>query len=216
LLHAGYLAGIAGYPWLNPVFWTLAIEFQFYLLVSFIFAWLSHKTMHMVLLLNLILLLISFVLTSDLFVFRYVGLFLLGIVAFQYQAKLLTQRTTAAMLVSATVTTGMTLGWMVALVGSLTSMLIISNVSFGKHKSLIWLGSISYSLYLVHVPVGGRVVNLGRRWVDTQVGELILSLLALGVSLVVAYAFYLMIERPFQRLAARLSYRNASIQGIRH
>ena len=97
LLHAGYLAGIAGYPSFNPVFWTLAIEFQFYLLVSLVFGWLSHKTLHIVLLMDLTLLFSSLLLSSDLFVFRYLGLFMLGIVAFQYQAKLLTQRMTAAL-----------------------------------------------------------------------------------------------------------------------
>ena len=215
LLHVGYLAGIAGYPWLNPVFWTLAIEFQFYLLVSLIFCWLSHKTMHIVLLMDLTLLLTSLLLSSDLFVFRYLGLFMLGIVAFQYQAKLLTPRMTAALLLAATVITGMTLGWMVALVGSMTSMLIVSNVSFGKHKLAVWLGAISYSLYLVHVPVGGRVVNLGRRYVESQLGELFLSMLALGVSLFAAYAFYLMIERPSQRLAARLKYADPAVRRLR-
>jgi len=206
VLHIGYLAGIAGYPWLNPVFWTLAIEFQFYLLVSLAFGWLSHKTIHIVILIDLSLLFTSLLLSSDLFVFRYLGLFMLGIVAFQYQASILDKRLMAVLLIFATVVTWMTLGWMVALVGSVTSCLIVSGVTFGRQKSVVWLGSISYSLYLVHVPVGGRVVNLGRRYVESQMGEFLLSLLALSVSLVAAYAFYLMIERPSQRLAARLSY----------
>lgn len=208
LLHVGYLAGIAGYPWFNVVFWTLAIEFQFYLLMSLIFGGLIHKTRFIVPLIDLVLLLTSLLLSSDLFVFKYLGLFMLGIVAFQYQAKILQKRMMLALLLAAAVVTWIALGWMVALVGTLTSLLIASNVSFGRHKSAVWLGSISYSLYLVHVPIGGRLVNLGRRYVETQVGELFLSLLALGVSLVAAYAFYLMIERPSQRLASRLRYSN--------
>ena len=214
LLHVGYLAGIAGYPWLNVVFWTLAIEFQFYLLVSLIFGGLSHKTKHIVLLMNLSLLFTSLVLSSELFVFKYLGLFMLGIVAFQYQAKLVQKRMMAVLLFAATVVTWMTLGWMVALVGSVTSCLIVSGVTFGRHKLVVWLGAISYSLYLVHVPIGGRVVNLGRRYVESQIGELFLSLLALGGSLVAAYAFYLVIERPSQRLAARLKYSSPAIQHI--
>jgi len=31
LLHVGYLNAIFHQPWLSPVFWTLAVEFQFYL-----------------------------------------------------------------------------------------------------------------------------------------------------------------------------------------
>lgn len=33
-LHLGYLAGLAGHPWIVSVFWTLGIEFQFYILVG--------------------------------------------------------------------------------------------------------------------------------------------------------------------------------------
>src|SRR4051812_48063500 len=45
LLHFGYINTFFGYPWLNDVFWTLAIEFQYYLLMGLIFPLLfSRKT----------------------------------------------------------------------------------------------------------------------------------------------------------------------------
>ncbi len=37
LLHLGYLIPFSNYTWLSIVFWTLAIEFQFYLLFSLLF-----------------------------------------------------------------------------------------------------------------------------------------------------------------------------------
>ncbi len=37
LLHVGYLNTFFDYAWLNPVFWTLAIEFQFYLFAAIVF-----------------------------------------------------------------------------------------------------------------------------------------------------------------------------------
>ena len=208
LLHVGYLAGVAGHPWLNPVFWTLAIEFQFYLLVSLIFGWLQHRTTQIILLIDLILLLTSLLLSSELFVFRFLGLFVLGIVAFQYQIKLLTGKITATLLIATTLTIGLSLGWMIALVGLMTSILIALNVSLGNHKITAWLGAISFSLYLIHIPIGGRLVNLGKRYIESQVGELFLSILALGLSLIVAHIFYLVIERPSQHLAAQLKYTN--------
>jgi len=36
-LHLGYLAGLAGHPWVVSVFWTLGIEFQFYILAGLTF-----------------------------------------------------------------------------------------------------------------------------------------------------------------------------------
>jgi peptidoglycan/LPS O-acetylase OafA/YrhL len=34
LLHVGYLSGLAGRPWILSTFWTLGIEFQYYLLIG--------------------------------------------------------------------------------------------------------------------------------------------------------------------------------------
>jgi peptidoglycan/LPS O-acetylase OafA/YrhL len=206
LLHLGYLNGIVGYPWLNVVYWTLAIEFQFYLLISFIFGWLGNSNLFAVLLIDASLMATALVFDSEVFVFKYLGLFMFGIAAFQYRNELIDRRMLVLLMVVATLVAGMKLGWLVAFVGLLTSILVVFDLNLGKHKLAIWLGSISFSLYLVHVPIGGRVVNFGKRYVESQTGEALLSLAALLVSLVAAYLFYLMIERPSQGLAARLKY----------
>jgi len=43
LLHLGYLNVIFGYKFLNPIYWTLAIEFQYYLLLGLAFPLLFHS-----------------------------------------------------------------------------------------------------------------------------------------------------------------------------
>ena len=208
LLHLGYLNDIAGYRWLNPVFWTLAIEFQFYILVSFVF-FLLRGNRYSIWLTNFTLLLAALLWPSSHFVAKYLGLFVLGIVAFQYRVKLVNGKTLLIFLFAAGASTGFHLGWMIACVGIATSVLIALDLKLSSHRILIWLGSISYSLYLVHVPIGGRVVNLGRRFVQTETAELFLSLAALAISLVAAHAFYLAIEKPSQKLASRLRYRRS-------
>ena len=71
--------------------------------------------------------------------------------------------------------------------------------------ALAWLGKISYSLYLVHVPVGGRVVNLGKRLLpDTVVEEFALSACALSASLFVAWHFHNLVEKPAHNLSRRM------------
>lgn len=204
--HIGYLTGIFGYPWLNVVFWTLAIEFQFYLIVSLVFGWLRNSDKYAIYLIDFSLLVSSLILSSEVFVFKYFGLFVFGISAFQYRTALIDGRAMIFMLLAAGIVVSVVLGWKIALVGLLTSALMVSNMNFGKHKMLLWLGSISYSLYLVHVPVGGRVVNLGKRYVESQAGEALLSIIALFVSLAFAYIFYLTIEKPSQNWAKNRQY----------
>jgi peptidoglycan/LPS O-acetylase OafA/YrhL len=73
------------------------------------------------------------------------------------------------------------------------------------------LGAISYSLYLVHVPVIMTMINLLG---DRLPLPVVLSLVP-PVSLVVAYGFYRLVEDPStqagQRLARRLSARPVEV-----
>ncbi|MGN6610892.1 MAG: acyltransferase family protein [Angustibacter sp.] len=72
-------------------------------------------------------------------------------------------------------------------------------------KPVHWLGTISFSLYLVHEPIviaTAYVVGPGR-------SEWVLPL-ALPVALLVATGFYRLVEQPSHRLARRLSARLAA------
>ena len=73
---------------------------------------------------------------------------------------------------------------------------------------LLWFGSISYSLFLIHVPIGGRVVNLLSRWALTPTTQLFACLLALLVSVLVAQLFYAMIELPSHQWSRNLLWRS--------
>lgn len=65
-----------------------------------------------------------------------------------------------------------------------------------ERPAMLWLGRISFSLYLVHAPLIGTVGYLvgPERWWLT-------ALVALPLSVGVAYVFYRWIERPAHRLA---------------
>lgn len=59
------------------------------------------------------------------------------------------------------------------------------------------LGLFSYSLYLVHVPIGGRVVNLLRRRLATPPWTALVGGIALAASLGAAVLFHRLVERRF-------------------
>jgi peptidoglycan/LPS O-acetylase OafA/YrhL len=78
------------------------------------------------------------------------------------------------------------------------------------------LGSLSYSLYLVHTPVGGRVINLfGRFAPDTPWADLLLSLSGLAVSLATAFIFWRWIEQPAIKLARQVGTRLEEANAVR-
>jgi peptidoglycan/LPS O-acetylase OafA/YrhL len=70
---------------------------------------------------------------------------------------------------------------------------------------LEWAGKWSYSLYLMH-PAAFRLVTL-QRWLDPVLSSNWRNLLLFFCSLPIAYAFYLVVESPFHRLAITVSRR---------
>lgn len=64
-----------------------------------------------------------------------------------------------------------------------------------------WLGDISYSLYLLHLPVGFATLGVLHRF---DVPSSLATLVAIAVSLLAAHVSYRLVEQPSQRAARRL------------
>lgn len=75
-----------------------------------------------------------------------------------------------------------------------------------RTPALTWLGKISFSLYLVHVPVILAAFHLFHAWHSpTVIGEA-----AIICTLPVAWLFYLLVERPSHRLARAIAARRSA------
>ena len=210
-LHLGYLNEIAGYPWLNPVFWTLAIEFQYYLLISLVFGLLSSNRWQLRWPVVVAFIAAPFLFEGNVYVFQFLSMFMFGIVLFQYRTDVIGRLEAGIVLALVSVSVYFNMGWAYMTVGLATTAVILANWDFGRPRLLIFLGSISYSLYLLHVPIGGRVVNLGLRYVESETGEWLVTGLALLVSLVSATLFWHWVERPALRWASRIKYRSSDV-----
>lgn len=206
LAHLGYLNAFLGFEWLSPVFWTLAIEFQFYILIALSYP-LFRSERRAVRLAALALLGGSGLVVADgSLVFRYGGLFAMGIAAFQWRVGMWRAATFGAILTGLTAAAALSLGWLPALTG-LVAVTLIAVVNVRRFAWPALLGSISYSLYLLHVPVGGRIVNLGTRYADSPVSQVAVLAVAALSSLAAAYALYRLVERPSQRWSSAFRYR---------
>ena len=78
-LHLGYLiAFVPGYDWLTPVYWSLAIEFQYYLIVGLLFGLINHRHVLWFWAGALGLLLLALAFPNDKLFFHYSPYFVLG------------------------------------------------------------------------------------------------------------------------------------------
>lgn len=204
LAHFLYLVPLTDYTWLNIVYWTLAYEFVFYILAGLLWPVLSRRSLLYTAL--LVALLQAFELSRTSNPTGAALLFFVGICCVRKVFKLdppwLSYCATSIAIAS--------LYWLVdpaAAVVTLVTAFFIAFVDIPRVRVLGALGAISYSLYLLHVPIGGRVVNIGRRFIEGPFEEFLLSIVALAASLAAAFIFWKLIEDPAKRASKRVTLR---------
>jgi len=88
---------------------------------------------------------------------------------------------------------------------SLGALLIILYVN--RFPSwLRFFGTISYSLYLIHIPIGGRITNLVDAFTHNTNLRIVFAFVAIAVSIICAAFYYRFIEKPFRSRAAMIKY----------
>lgn len=208
LSHIAYLNTFLGRPWLNIVYWSLAIEFQYYVLLGFLFPLLSGQSRVRRLALLVGMACVTLGVRGDAFVFHYFFLFIAGLVAFWQRAGLANLWEVVTVLVLSSIGLVVTHGLMVAAAALITSLIIIRIDT--SLPAFALLGELSYSMYLVHVPVGGRVINLSERLGGGQVVRLLALIVAVSVSMMAAFGLFHLVELPCRRYASSIRFIRAS------
>jgi peptidoglycan/LPS O-acetylase OafA/YrhL len=193
-----------GYKWISGIFWTLAIEFQFYLFVGILFSVLFESKVWWFVGLYVLAALAQYLpFATQVQFLHYSSLFALGGVALLWQQR----RTPQWMYIAGLVLFGGLAWWQLslyaALVGVGTAVAINTiNVSV---PGFSFLGKISYSLYLLHGLIGTTaefaLVKLLPLTSDAR--KLLLTAACLGLAIAGSYIFYKLIEQPFMHLAAQ-------------
>jgi peptidoglycan/LPS O-acetylase OafA/YrhL len=214
LLHFGYLnAFVNPDSWLNIVFWSLAIEFQFYLLIGLIYPLLSSSAAVYRIIPLILLCPLCIWLNTDSYVFHYIFIFFMGISTYQYKVGIISRSSYSTILVVLAIGAVLSLGPLKALSGIIT-VAAINFINF-RASIFILLGNISYSIYLLHIPIGIKVIHLGNRLLgNTTLGILTVNLIALSVTIFVAFIFYKLVEKPSQKLSSKIRYEVASSQSF--
>lgn len=196
LAHIAYLIPFTNYAWYQPVYWTLAYEFAFYMTIGLAFPFVCAAERRLVWL----------IVSAFLICLVWAGvvpphalLFAIGIAIFRTFREPL-EKPWANIIVLGAAGVIARSDMQIATVGLLTAATLHYfcrlQIDGVLGSILLGLGSTSYSLYLTHVPVGGRVVNFGRRWIDGPWAEFALSLAALAVCIAFAYIFMKLVEFP--------------------
>ena len=202
--HLLFLNELLGRPWLMDIYWTLALEVQFYLLAALLWPLLaSRKTWHFTSA-AVAAIAIGFVWDRDHCLPRLITFFLLGLALFRQHTAIDKPLASAAFF---TAFAG-AIWWKdgsVALVAALLPVI----AKFAIHtvsKPARFLGKISYSLYLFHLLAGASFLSALAPHVITPAWRNAMIAPALAVSVLAAWLAYRLIEAPAIRWSKNFPY----------
>lgn len=116
LLHFGYLNDLAHVKWINVVYWTLAIEFQWYLLIGLVLPMLASARKWMRFIAISAMMAAYFTIYWDRLVFHYLPVFLIGVFVFQYRTELISKVEMLGFIAVMVLSMSRISGWLVPLV----------------------------------------------------------------------------------------------------
>lgn len=207
-LHFGYLIPLfENYKWLNDVYWTLAAEFQYYFLIALLFIPLIKSNFFLRVVIGGCMIGFSFIGGPREFLPYWLPVFYIGILIFLFKIQKI-----AKIEFYITVSVLFLFSCYHYHLGSVVYMLIaaVAILYYGECKVLIlnYLGKMSYSIYLVHLPIGLTLMNImAHSFFDTYLEKVFVLLSGFVATLISSYIMYLLVERPSKKLSASIKYK---------
>jgi len=204
LLHLGYLIPFTKYEWILPVAWTLAVEFTFYLFLGLAFGLVRSRSRWPFVAFTAICAISNFFFRDMHYLPYHWPIFLMGMVVFRKTAALIDMRECLLWLTGLTVWAVYANGWSETSFGALAAACIL----WVKFQSRItdFFSDISYSLYLLHYPVGFKICNLLARYVHGYAASTVAVLGACAVCIGISWVLYRLVEMPSTRWSSALRY----------
>ena len=143
-----------------------------------------------------LLLLVSLIPEQQIALFTYIDIFCLGICIAFLKKELFNKKEFLLFLGGVACMVFYNHGIIIGVLTFATALLITYFETFANYKFFIFLGNISFSLYLLHVPIGGRIVNLAKRYDLNEFEQVGVILLAILISVLAAWGFYKLVEQP--------------------
>ncbi len=202
--HLLFLNELLGLPWLMDIYWTLALEVQFYLLAALLWPLLGSRKTWLFIGTAVAAVTIGIVWDHDHCLPRMIAYFLLGIALFRQHAGIDKPLASAAFFAAFASVVWWKDGT-VALVAALLPVgakFVIHTVS----KPAQFLGKISYSLYLFHLVAGAAFLSALAPYVVAPTARCWMIAPALALSVLAAWLAYRLIEAPAIRWSKRFPY----------
>jgi peptidoglycan/LPS O-acetylase OafA/YrhL len=210
-----FCPSLFGHQWYNPIYWTLAIEFQFYFVLGIVFPILNSEKFNCNFTFEIIALLFVYLTIyydstnynlNKQTLISYWDLFYLGFILYRYKSNKI--NLTKAMVIIMFLMFGIFLHYhqsehyMIFYI-SIIAILVIFFVN-QLPKIFSSMSDISYSFYLTHGFTGGLFLYFTRNIFNDDLTRVVMVFVALIISILGAIPFYKFIEKPWQKRSQKL------------
>lgn len=223
LENATMIPDLLHVPLVDPVYWSLQVELIFYCWMLFAFATGLLRHVRLLLIASLIPPLIylcasrfahhelSYIAGVILMV-KYIPFFVVGMIAYRARSRASLRSIDIAIYLAAVIIAGLYLSPVDGLIAAAGGLILFAasrgRLSWIARGPLIFLGTISYTLYLIHQNIGYMII---RGLTTHGVSGNVSVLLAIVTSVALATLLTLTIERPVRQWI-RSAYRNFRIR----
>ena len=206
LLHLGYLIPFfENMRWINPGYWTLAIEFQYYLILALIFPLAMSSQLLFRGLFYFILLAMPFAYTDNDCFTGWGAYFLLGLIYILHYFKRVSLAEFVTVSIAASAITLVHHHWVILAIAWGTILLVYFFQDW-ENKFTHFFGNISYSFYLLHSVVGASIINfLSHRFTIWWEKPLVIAIGFLA-STIAAHYYFQWIEKPSMGWSKKIKY----------
>lgn len=189
----------------NPVFWTLMVEAQYYIFIGLFYILLiKYSKIALLLVIPILLMLGQTYIVNYINLLQYIPFFLIGTVAFFIYSKI------GSYILNAITLIGLFLFILLfkeihSFIASVFSVIFI--LFFKKEVSvkIKFFGLISYSIYLIHFPIGIKFINYLNPKINSSYSWL-LFLVTIVFITTISWVFYIVFESYSEKLSKRIKY----------
>ncbi|MFA6276970.1 MAG: acyltransferase [Pedobacter sp.] len=202
--HVFYIVPFTKWSFYNNIFWTLGVEFQFYLLMGCVYFIKNSMFFRIIfLILFSLTVFIPFANATNL-LSNYGAIFALGISSLHFQQS--RNKWYLSIMILDAIIIYLHDGYLILFL--LTISILIIYLFKYKIAILNFLGKISYSLYVIHPLIFIYINGITKKTIPNLINyELLFLCVQITTALGLAYVFYLLIEKPTIAISKKIVYR---------
>lgn len=201
--HLTYSIAFSEHHWYNDIYWTLAIEFQFYILIALLFPLFQSKLIWLKFGSLALFGASFFILKENALVFAYSPYFVLGIATYYFMKKDNMQIVPGLFMLASLMVIFIYFDWQITLFLCVGLGILYLPVKYSN--KLVHFGKTGYSFYLMHGAFGGTFLYFVMPMVTGVFSRCLIMLAAIIIAIFCSYLFYLLIELPSLKWAKRIN-----------